>query len=80
MSIRAGIASLRRQLDRVKAGETGLLGLAERMRRRKRLRSEGVTSPSTAERHQETLRRNPPESLAYKMAAQALRRISNHEQ
>jgi len=74
MSVRSGIAELRREFEQLRGGVGGVIGLAERMRARRveRLASGQPFAPPTRAEAEEIVRTSPPDSLRHKMASQAL--------
>lgn len=73
MSVRSGIAEVRRELQVLRDGVGGLTGLAERMRR-VRAAVDAVAPPTL----EEIVESSPLDSLRHKMAAQALRMQKNY--
>ncbi|WP_395317018.1 hypothetical protein [Variovorax sp. UC74_104] len=79
MSVRSGMAELRREFEQLRSGLGGVIGLAERMFALKadRLASGKLSAPPTRDEMEETTRTSPPDSLRHKMAVQALRAQQN---
>jgi hypothetical protein len=78
MSIRSGISEIRRDLEQLRGGIGGVIGLAERMRRIKAL---GVSKRERSiEELQQQVADAKPNSLCHTLASHALKRAIEQQE